>query len=237
MNAALEGNGPGPAVEVPDGFTSCQARIFQGLGIESLRLLRVDLEKGIRRDAEGEVSYSVMDDLGAAQEVSLPTEKSIAAGRIYIEGKRGHARKFKETVRQGFPAGQAIAVYNRADHDFACGPALADQDVPDQALTGFFIIGFDGIGLHPGFDARNHGVAADGAQRTYGAGDRLRRFCRAVLRARRRAFAACFRRENIRLHVLHNPVTVGPVEAELDMAVCRPSYRELGLVAEEGWEG
>ena len=86
--------------------------------------------------------------------------------------------------------------------------ALTNQDGPDKALSRLFIIRFDGILFHPGLHARDNGIAAGRAQGTDGSGG-----------------------------ILHNPVAVGPVEAELDMAVSRPPYRELGLVAEEGWEG
>ena len=56
-----QGDGPSAAVDVGHGFAAFEVGKVEGLFIEALGLLAVDLEEGLRRNVEGQRADGIVD--------------------------------------------------------------------------------------------------------------------------------------------------------------------------------
>ena len=145
-----EGDRPRAAVDVDNRFFAGQIRIGQGCFVEFLCLFTVDLEEGLSRYAEIQVTDGVGNGRASVYDLRLITQDDVRMARIDVLHDARKARHFfAQHVYEVLHMRYDGHGRDDTDHDFSRMDTRSSHNMADNARSPVFIIGGNLIVLHP----------------------------------------------------------------------------------------
>ena len=157
-----ERDGARAAVEIERELSAVRCRVFHRARVKPLRLRRIDLEKGLRSDAEGEPQQLVAHRRLAPERVKLARQDGVAPRLVDVqydprELRAALAQMGNERIG---PCTEAPRRDDAADRVPGFS-GLAAEHVPHDALSACLVIGRDALARHE----LRHGGGAAAAER------------------------------------------------------------------------
>ncbi|MNM15145.1 hypothetical protein D3C81_253680 [compost metagenome] len=147
------------AVGVDDGFPAGQTGVFNRLAVQHFGLRRVHLIERTRGDGELHVADIVIDYVTAPENAGIIAEDNVRALGINVLADAYDIRKLlPDAADPGIPVRDVLAVRDENEHHFAGAERLLDDDMPQQAAAGLFIICGDAELPAEPLDDRHHDV-------------------------------------------------------------------------------